>query len=243
MEKAFISLSTKSWHYKLIHLVLGSAAPTPQNMHNFCPYFWLLVFSLLTCWVVVPVRLIFKVLGAVAEAIDKLIEYTLIIPTAVGWYNDLDDLQIYRLWCGDIKIEKNYRKLHKLSSNYWERKMLAEEWWEKKFGKPVNIHSANLGRDTWSDEFYEWFNAQQIKWDKLKLEAEIHRKANPTYSDKLEVMRDDVGDFFGKVSNSVTSWKGIIKWTKRVTGALITGILLFISYFAVTYAGLSVCYG
>jgi len=61
-EKATVLLSTKSWHYRFMKLVLGKVAPTPENMHNLCPYFWLLVFSLLVCIVVLPIKGIIKVL-------------------------------------------------------------------------------------------------------------------------------------------------------------------------------------
>lgn len=42
-----MKVSMKSWHYRLMKYVLRSNVPTPQTMQNGCPYFWLLVFSLL----------------------------------------------------------------------------------------------------------------------------------------------------------------------------------------------------
>ena len=93
MEKAYVTLSTKSWHYQLMKLVLGKATPTPENMHNLCPYFWLLVFSLLTCIVVVPVRLFCRGLNFVANVIDKIIVQTFIMPVANTWEDKLTDLE------------------------------------------------------------------------------------------------------------------------------------------------------
>jgi len=42
-----------SLHYKLVKYVLGDKAPTPKTMQNGCPYFWLLLFSVLTVTFVV----------------------------------------------------------------------------------------------------------------------------------------------------------------------------------------------
>lgn len=40
-------VSMKSWHYRLMKYVLRSNVPTPKSMQNGCPYFWLLIFSIL----------------------------------------------------------------------------------------------------------------------------------------------------------------------------------------------------
>ena len=42
-----MKVSMKSWHYRLMKYVLGQYVPTPQTMQNGCPYFWLLIFSML----------------------------------------------------------------------------------------------------------------------------------------------------------------------------------------------------
>jgi hypothetical protein len=42
-----MKVSMKSWHYRLMKYVLGSNTPTPKTMQNGCPYFWLLVFSVI----------------------------------------------------------------------------------------------------------------------------------------------------------------------------------------------------
>lgn len=51
-----MKVSMKSWHYRLMKYVLGKYVPTPQTMQNGCPYFWLLIFSML----VVPFKFAFK---------------------------------------------------------------------------------------------------------------------------------------------------------------------------------------
>jgi len=45
---------------------------------------------------------------------------------------------------------------------------------------------------------------------------------------------DNLGD---KIRKAVTSWKNIIKWTKRFVGLLITGALLWVTYYVVNLIG------
>ncbi len=81
-EKAAVKLSTRSWHYKLVKFILGSAAPTPTNMHNLCPYFWLLVFSILITPIWGPLKLIARgfanIIATVGEFVDRLYRYLLL---------------------------------------------------------------------------------------------------------------------------------------------------------------------
>lgn len=55
-----MKVSMKSWHYRLMKWVLGSNVPTPKTMQNGCPYFWLLVFSL----IVSPFLFILRMFGS-----------------------------------------------------------------------------------------------------------------------------------------------------------------------------------
>jgi hypothetical protein len=96
-NKAFVRLSTNSWHYKLIKWTLGSNAPTPQNMHNLCPYFWLLVFSILIQPIFAPIKLIGKGLLSFANGLEYIANKYMYQPYANDWYANLSDERAYRL--------------------------------------------------------------------------------------------------------------------------------------------------
>ena len=110
MEKAYVTLSPKSWHFKLVKLVLGDAAPTPQNMNNFCPYWWLLVFSLLTCVIILPVRLFFYVGRVFIDAMENIVSKTMVEPVAKSWEDKLTDLDVYQIWRHNAELNRLYQK-------------------------------------------------------------------------------------------------------------------------------------
>ena len=236
MEKAYVTLTTKSWHYKLMKLVLGDATPTPQNMHNLCPYFWLLVFSLLTCWVVIPVRLLFKGFNFAGNLIGDLMEKSIITPAADSWAENLSDLDAYQIWNHNKEINTTYRKVYKYDKGGHEEDRFIRAWYEKKYGiDPVN-HKSNSWSIEYVPEFVSWIQKEQEEFHKWCEAEQKRREEEVTYADKMEIFRDGVGDFFDKVSTEVASWKNIIVWTKRVVGILVTGLLLFVTYFVVNFA-------
>jgi hypothetical protein len=239
MEKAYVTLSPNSWHSKLVKLVLGEAAPTPQNMNNFCPYWWLLIFSLLTCAIVLPVRFIFYIWNVLIEAIENIVEKTMVEPAAKAWEDKLVDLDVYQIWMHHEELNKLYRKFHGYEKGGYSKDVFVAKWFETKKGVPAYKVSQLNYREA-SPEFSNWIAEQHEVYSKICQEEETAKRNQPyvpTYDEKLENFRDNVGDFFGKVSNTVASWKNIIKWTKRVTGALVTGVLLTVTYFVVNFLG------
>ena len=135
-EKAAVKLSTRSWHYKLIRFILGSAAPTPQNMHNLCPYFWLLVFSILVSPVVAPIKLIIKGIFWFLEGLVTLIEKSWVIPACESYETNLSDLDLYQIMKWDMKLKKLYASYNKIDNDFSSnRKEAAYKMWEKRYGK------------------------------------------------------------------------------------------------------------
>jgi hypothetical protein len=238
MEKAFITLSTKSWHYKLIKAVLCDAAPTPKNMHNFCPYFWLLVFSLLTCWLVIPIRGFFWLLTKLVIALNNIADSLITEPSATKWENSLTDYDVWQIWKRDKKISKSYLKHNK--EEYLLPTEFVSRWWEKKYGK-------NPSKD---GGYHYLFPENTIfefqEWEKAQAQEAINRRQKSLeeleYEERLENFRESVSDFFIGVKTQVNSWKNIIKWTKRVVGALVTGFLLFVSYFVINFMSKGILY-
>src|ERR1035437_4613029 len=93
----------KSWHYQLMMYVLGSKTPTPQNMQNGCPYFWLLVFSLFAS--------IFVTIWKIAKSVFLLIPKGFIwcLQKSVdAWLASIDDVTAYDLYTSQYG-QYNYR--------------------------------------------------------------------------------------------------------------------------------------
>jgi hypothetical protein len=243
MEKASVQLSTKTWHYKLIKWTLGSKAPTPQNMHNLCPYFWLMVFSIIIQPVFAPLKAVYLLLNGLVTLMEKTIDAGT-YPVAHDWFDNMSDTEAYLLWenwwYGDealekVKIPYNFKNLHKMS-----HKDLLQKWLLEKKG--IEMYESMYTKVT-TKEYDEW----KSNIDKLVSE---NRKKNPVKlkapkpTPKVTIVGRQIGDavenFFVKVSDAFNSWKSIIKWTKRTVGAVITGLGLFGTFFIVQFAGRAV---
>ena len=86
VERPNAKTSTKSWHYKLMKFVMGEQAPTPQTMHNLCPYYWLVIYSMFVCIPVAVIKAIVFVIKFVVKQLDKFVDWTLIEPSSLSWY-------------------------------------------------------------------------------------------------------------------------------------------------------------
>lgn len=96
-------ISRNSWHYKLLKFVMKSNAPTPKDMQNGCPYFWLLIFSML----VAPFKVLFLAIKWVLMLIPKALFYVL-EQLVNSWIAGLDDETAYDVYYGggDSKMPK-----------------------------------------------------------------------------------------------------------------------------------------
>jgi len=247
-EKAAVTLSTKSWHYKLIKAVLGSSAPTPDNMHNLCPYFWLLVFSLLTCPLILPIRAFVWVMKSIEDWTVEFAMSNMIVPAATSWSDSLTDLDVYQIHLHEKSIKKSYAKAFGTYDQYYDRKNLDSDdfviqWWEKNYGKSpiLNPHDTNPYRRVYTTEYNIWIQEQQKAYEEFcNQEAEldrIKRQQKVQYEEKISKFRDNTDDFFDRLGNTITSWKTLIKWTKKTIGVIITLAGLVATYFVVNFVG------
>lgn len=222
-EKAEVLISTKSWHYKLMKLVLGKMAPTPKDMHNLCPYFWLLIFCLLTSIFVIPVKYTFIGLGNLIDFLGTFIDDKLVEPTAKKWYNNLSDLEVFAIYCQYENITKLYSNA--FGHTYYSRQDFVKQWWKKKYG----IDPSKEG----SADFNEWVEKNKKEWNELNYKPKEPSK----FSQNMETFRDNIDYLADNLGSTIMSWKILIKWTKRVVGLIITGIGLVITYFITSILG------
>jgi len=241
-EKAGIKLSTKTWHYKLIKFVLRSGAPTPQNMHNLCPYFWLLIFSMFVSPFVLLGSLIDKLRGLMVNGFVNFIEYVLIEPTAASWFRRLNDMDAYLLLKHDRNIPNLYTKskLGKTDSGYPKKTSeLLREWFKTTYNKEMFILSKSGNpTHTHSEDFTVWKVKQQSiayiesrRLEDLAEKRRSNRKINP------KQIGVNIQQSCSNVMNYVQSWNTIIKWTKRFFGGLSTFAGLTGVYYAVNLIG------
>ena len=242
-EKASVKLSTKSWHYKLIRFILGGIAPTPENMFNLCPYFWLLVLSLLVTPVVAPLKLIYLAFARMFDGLANLMDKLIILPSAERWEDGLSDLDVYQILRWDKALQKFYKMAHFKNDNYHAKELFAYQWWRETYKMPVfeNDDSPKKVYGTYTDEFSEWLKECELEYEALmdemsERELEKARK-KAEYEENLKKFRTGMDNIGDRVKDTVLSWKTLIKWTKRVVGLIVTGALLVATYFIVNYMG------
>ena len=105
-ERAGVQISTRSWHYRLMKYVLGRHAPEPKTMRNLCPYFWLLIFTLMVSIVVIPLKLFFGLLNAIGNLLDKMLVIPVQDKRTEVWYEKQDEFSIYMLHRNNERIKK-----------------------------------------------------------------------------------------------------------------------------------------
>ena len=237
-EKASVKLSTKSWHYKLIKFILGSAAPTPYNMNNLCPYFWLLVFSLLVVPFVAPIKGIAKFLTWFFNGFINLLESSMISPIADNWEKSLTDFDVYQIWTWDQEVNKFFKSVHKKDDRPIDHSDFAREWWTKKYGEDPFKNQYEGG---YTEKFQKWLNEMREKDAALKTAEYTKEKEEYVKKlqrkEKLEKFGKGVDNIFQKVGDEFRSWKNLIKWTKRVVGLIITLLGLVVTFFVVNFIG------
>ncbi len=232
-EKAEVLISTKSWHYRLMKLVLGKMSPTPQDMHNLCPYFWLLMFCLLSGTVVLPLKYLFIGFEKMMDGLSNMIESKMIKPAAQKWYDKLTGLEAFAIFWENAQIARLYKT--KFSHTYNGKKDFVAKWWESKYGQKAYLE----GTCNRTKAFDEWVGTYMAEYEALN----YTKVTEPSkFAENMENVRDNVGTWFDNAGDTMMSWKTLIKWTKRVVGLIITGIGLFISFFVINFLSRPILY-
>jgi hypothetical protein len=248
-------VSLKSWHYKLMKFVLGDNTPTPKNMQNGCPYFWLLVLSMLA----LPFVLIghgFKglflgVIGIIRWSLKSLVN---------GWLNSLDDVVAYEIYWrgnygGGIKMPATAKLYFKNDNDDFLDYFLNEKY---KLTSKLSPEEYQAKKKEMSDKWNAWTQEMKIKRDKEREEAyersvkeneririqTLKREANKRAWDaRMKPIEDGLGKLFTSIANVFSSigkaftlsadWKVLIRRTKQVVGAIVTLLILGLTYFLV----------
>jgi len=242
VEKPGFKISTKKWHYKLIKFVLGNGAPTPQNMHNLCPYFWLLIFSMFASIFVVIAKVISKTFGWLFKKFDHFIDFILVEPSARSWFNDLSELDVHRLYTRDKSVSNLYKKSKQGKTKYGypiSSTDVVNKWYKKVYKQSIyELNEEGEEVERYTKNFRAWdFEQQNIRRNLLLIAQQEKRKKLENKTVDFGKFIDNVGDSISSAQSSMAEWKNIIKWTKRTMGALITTIGLSVIYVVVNFMG------
>ena len=262
LKPKLMRVSLKSWHYRLVKYVLGNNAPTPKNLQNGCPYFWLLIFSI----IILPFKLIGIGIWETILFIPKLYIY-FIEPLAYSWINKLDDEEAYDHYMNEKKGIPLTTKLfiNTRCKNDWDFSKQFMEYFilEKYKIKNPDSEEFNKKKEELNQKWEEWRKKIAEERNEIyKKQEEIRMKHQAKHMEYLrkKAIRDakwdakwekimkpineglyklfnSIGDVFESIRNQFKTnpqnWKNIIKRTKQSVGFFITIILLAVAYFIV----------
>ena len=249
-------VSLKSWHYRLIKYILRSNAPTPQTMQNGCPYFWLLVLSMLA----LPFVLLGKGAKFVVLLIPKLLFWCL-EKFVDMWIQSIDDIMAYdmywRSYEGNAKLPTTAKIYFNNSEKDFYDYFINEKYGLSYKNNPEEYQKKKAEISAKWEEFRKEREAKRAKEQEESYER--HRKENERVA-RIMAKREankkvwdarmkpinngfsnlfaSIGKVFSAIYNSVKftgDWKILIRRTKRVVGAIITLIVLTATFFVVNF--------
>ena len=250
-------VSKKSWHYRLLKYVLKSNAPTPQDMQNGCPYFWLVMFSLL----VVPFILLYKAVKWVVLLIPKILFWVL-KQLVTAWIAGLDDEAAYELnYNGSYSSYTKMPKTAKIFFNdsdedffnfFLSKKYKVEDRNDPAYAERQKEIKAKW--ETWRKDLEER-RAEARKRESIR-EAEarkrqaIHDKkraeSKARWEAKMRPFRTWRKNTAAWFKNTFTVERGrrnmIVKRTKQFFGAVVTLLVLAFTFVVVNYAVVGLTY-
>lgn len=248
-------VSKKSWHYRLLQYVLRDNAPTPKDMQNGCPYFWLLVFSLL----VVSFIVLYKAVKWAVLLTPKMFFWVL-EQLVNSWAAGLDDEAAYDMyWNGISRMPKSAKIYFKNKSSYRTEDKFFNFFLSKKY-KDLSIDDSNYKEkraeikskwETWRKDL-DARRAEQRKIEaereakRCELRAEHDRKREESrarWEAKMQPFREwrrNTASWFKKTFTVERGRRNmIVKRTKQFLGAVVTLVILGVTFFAVNYIALA----
>jgi hypothetical protein len=241
-------VSLKSWHYRLIKYVLRDNAPTPKTMQNGCPYFWLLMFSLLAS----PFVFVVKTIWFLLLFFPKILYWSL-ERIVDSWITDVDDAQAYEYYYNGKYCDSKY-KMPVTARLYFDKTdtdfislFLCEKY---KIDRNQSVEEFNKKLEEMRAKWDAW--REKVREDREKLD-EIQRlrkieqsKKREEYERKREISKAKWDARMKPIKSGLrsireaftfdpTNLKSIIRRTKQFFGAVITLALLVGTYFVVNF--------
>lgn len=236
-----MKVSMKSWRYKAMKYVLRKHVPTPHNMQNGCPVFWLMVFSLIIIPFVFIGRTILNLFKWAFYLPSKFIDW-IVKDIADSWVNEMTEEAIVDLYFNyNDKLRSNVHKKAFGSSGRNSDSTAYKEWIKrnlnfdpdknlKKYNKLVKKHEKLANkiyerRNKMMSELY--LERDERKEAKRKKEDEFNKKYIEPITSKLDKMISG----FKKAFIFKYNMNKIIKLTKKFVSLIIT---LLISAITIT---------
>lgn len=239
-------VSKNSWHYKLLKYILTDSAPTPKDMQNGCPYFWLLIFSMIA----LPFVLLFKAVEWIVLLIPEFIFWVL-KQLVDDWIQGLEDEEAYDLrynYNSKAKMPKTAKIFFRESDEDFFNYFLSRKYKFTDRRDPNYLEKQKEINDRWEEWRKEIQKKRDEEWQKneelyqiereKKIERERKRReAQQRWEEKMKPIYDGFNNIGNWFRDTFTVERGrvnmIVKRTKQFVGLIITLSTLVFTFFAV----------
>jgi predicted HicB family RNase H-like nuclease len=244
-------VSRKSWHYRLLKYVLRDNAPTPKDMQNGCPYFWLLLFSM----GIVSFILIFKAIKWVIFLIPKALFWVL-EQIVMSWIAGLDDEVAYEFEnngvYGRTKMPTTAKIFFENSNNDFFGLFLAKKY-KIDENDPKYVEKQEEIKAKWKawrekcdkkrEEQRKRTRERETKrYEKQKIHDQKREEVRLRWETRMKPINEGFDNFSNWFYKTFTVERGrrnmIVKRTKQFVGLIVTLIILTATFFAVNYIAL-----
>ena len=247
MDEKIIKLSTKSWHYKLIKFIFGGMLPEPKTMKNLCPYFWMLIASILVVPFIGPIKviiqLIWKSMTVIVEALESLND-----KYVVNWIDKLTDAEAYAIyeegtqWNDLVAVPKTVKR--NMTSFYILKR------WAKRYNIDENTPNFEAvvleAVKKHESEYLKLRDDRYKQEDAARLRIRERRRKREEKEARIQARLDAFGNVFKPAVSSIrktftfNSVSSVVKITKQVVGVLLTVLIACALYFVVQLITLGV---
>lgn len=185
-QRSEISLSPNSWHAKLIDWVFGFQ---PSDFRNLCPYFWLLVASMILFFIVTPFKLVGKLFVKIVDTLDGLLSER-VDKAFDRFIENLERGEVYSLLGGtDSKIYRSpgFYKKSELVRKKLQIKLLkvtrGKDWMSKLRDAVIQKYKEDSQWKDWSKYLDDEANsielemaAEEKRWKKRQVKAKSRKE-------------------------------------------------------------------
>lgn len=222
-----ISLSKKSWHFKLMSATFGG---NPPDLWSFCPYFWLTIL----CMIISPITFFVYLIGVWPTQGIKFLYRITLEKRFNEWVDNLPDYAVAQLEDSDLDIPKL------VDDGYYRRKNKALERLLAKRG--INFTGdydkeylaiLHKSREEWQSIRDKQWDEKRAKEDAQEQKEYLNRMKWEKRKDFFRPLTEAIGIFFSSIANKIKKLFTITKlvvWTKRIVSLAISLFLAWLLF-------------
>jgi hypothetical protein len=195
-QRSQIKLSPNSWHAKLIKWTFGFDT---GDFKNLCPYFWLLIASLIVCIPVTPFKLILRIFKLLVDRFNDYIDASIdsVIESLPRKLSNAEKYSLYARFGTDSKSKKKLSNARiNMIANLTTKIRLAtrdklslSDLFEQVFPTPPSLSELKKWEEDFDREVKRLEELEKIKEERLKKKYKKSKKKSEIIGEIVETTK------------------------------------------------------